>query len=123
MYRKVTPTTPIEKRLLKFKTEQEKQQMSSFVKSKLESLPIDIPFTITETTRTKEEYENLKKKGYEVTDNYHDHSEAIDVRYDEDGHQFVAWLQTEGLEWAKKNIKEVRAHGKGNTLHYHIIFK
>lgn len=122
-YPKINPTTPIDKRSIKFKTEKEKQELNSFVKNKLESLPIDIPFTITETFRTKEEYDNLKKSGYEVSLKYNDHSDAIDIRYDENGHQFIAWLQTDGLEWAKQNIKEVRAHGKGNTLHYHVVFK
>lgn len=122
-YPKVQSNTPLTNRTIKFKTQSELSQIPKTVKSKIESLPVNIPFTITETFRTKEEYENLKKRGYEVSEKYNDHSNAIDVKYDEEGHRFIAWMQNEGHSWAKQNIKEVRAHGEGKTLHYHIVFK
>lgn len=94
------------------------------VRTKIESLPIDIPFTITENYRSEDEYNDLKKRGFEVTKEYHDHGDSIDVRTDDNGHKFISWLQGEGVEWAKKNIKKVMRHGdKGGTDHYHIEFK
>jgi len=113
----------LDSRQVNFKSDKEREQLPSFVKEKIENLPVDIPFTITETFRTKEEYDNLKKQGYEVSEDYNDHSRAIDVRTDEQGHTFVKWLMNDGKEWSKNNVKEIRRHGKKGTDHYHIVFK
>lgn len=102
----------------------EKETITPLVKSKLENLPVNIPFTITDSFRTEAEYKWLKDNGYEVTPEYHDHGDSIDIRTDENGHKFIDWLKGEGIEWAKKNVKKVMRHGaKGGTDHYHIEFK
>lgn len=116
--------SPVESRKITFTNKQELQTLTPLARQKIESLPIDIPFTITENYRSKDEYDHLKEKGYEVSKDYHDHGNSIDVRTDEQGHAFISWLQGPGIEWAKQNVKKIMRHGdKGGTDHYHIEFK
>ena len=76
-------------------------------------------FTITSATSTKEEDVKLNRKS-----TTHLEGRAIDVRYDNDGHQLVSWITgtDEGLNWAKKYGVSILPHGEGNNLHYHIQF-
>lgn len=76
-------------------------------------------FTITDATSTKEEDEKLGRKS-----TTHLEGRAIDVKYDNDGHQLVSWITgtQQGLDWAKKYGVSILPHGEGNNLHYHIQF-
>lgn len=76
-------------------------------------------FTITDATSTKEEDIALDRKS-----TTHLEGRAIDVKYDNDGHQLVSWITgtDEGLSWAKKYGVSILPHGEGDNLHYHIQF-
>jgi hypothetical protein len=76
-------------------------------------------FTITDATSTKEEDIKLERKS-----TTHLEGRAIDVKYDNDGHQLVSWITgtEEGLDWAKKYGVSILPHGEGNNIHYHIEF-
>lgn len=76
-------------------------------------------FTITDATSTKEEDKALGRKS-----TTHLEGRAIDVRYDDQGHELVRWItQTpDGNNWADKYGVSILPHGEGSNIHYHIQF-
>lgn len=76
-------------------------------------------YTITSATSTPEEDEKLGRES-----RTHLEGRAIDVRYDDEGHNLVSWItQTpDGNAWAKKYGVSILPHGEGSNLHYHIQF-
>lgn len=94
------------------------RKLSPPVYNALTEIP-NMPFTITDATSTAEEDVKLERKS-----NTHLEGRAIDVRYDDNGHQFISWItQTpQGNAWAKKHGASILPHGEGANAHYHIQF-
>jgi|SRR5690606_10495477 len=80
----------------------------------------DMRFTITSATSTEEEDKELERKS-----KTHLEGRAIDVRYDDNGHQFIYWITqtSEGNAWAKRHGVSILPHGEGHNAHYHVQFK